>query len=151
MATPKIVKGQYITILQGNGASPTELFTPICGITTRKIVDQVQHTDQYIRDCALPESVPFRRVGITGESWDLSGTGLIDRNNLAALQASMGKTGNWRFVLGQPVGDPIYGGYYAGPFNLTQLGITGTDADFAQIDITLLSDGAVTFTVVAGT
>ena len=35
MAQPKILRGTYITLFQGDGATPTELFTPICGINTR--------------------------------------------------------------------------------------------------------------------
>lgn len=149
MAVPKILKGTYVNIMMGDG-STTEVFTVVCGLTSRKLVKQLQHSDQYIRDCALPEGVPFRVLNVTGDSTDLTGSGVMDRSGLAALQAAYGITKNYRFTLTQPAGDPVYGGYYQAPFILTQIGITGTDADYTQADLTFLSNGAVTFTPVVG-
>lgn len=111
-------------------------------------MQQLQHSDQYVRDCALPDGVPFRVLNVTGNSTDITGSGVMDRSGLAALQAALGIAHNYRFRIGQPAGDAVYGGYYQGSFILTQLGITSTDADITQADINLLSNGPVTFTVV---
>lgn len=149
MAQPKILRGTYITLFQGDGATPTELFTPICGINTRTMTEQVQTSDVFTRDCADPEDVPVRNVIATGRQWDLSGAGQMDRNSYENLKNKVGKTGNWRFEIGEPAADKVFGGYWEGPGMLTQLQITGADGDFVSIDVTIASDGEWDWTTVS--
>lgn len=144
MAEPDIVRGTYISILMGDGATP-EVFTPICGITTRDFTHQGQTKDVFTRDCGDPEAVPVRRLIVTGEQWDLSGSGQLNRSQLSMVDAAMLVTKNYRFVIGEPADNMVYGGYYAGPAMLTQKKITGNDDDMAGIELTVGSDGTWAF------
>ena len=147
MARPKILRGTYVNILLGNGAGP-EVFAPLCGITTRTFTHRVNTQETQVRDCALPEDIPSRETINVSEQWDLSGSGLMNRTQLATIQAAVGLVKNWRFELGQPVGDAIYGGYYAGAAKLTEFTITGEDGAFVSMDLTIGSEGDWVFTVV---
>lgn len=148
MALPDIIRGSYFSLMLGDGASP-EVFTAICGITTRTFRHQTNTTDQYTRDCAIPEDVPQRNLITTGELWSLSGSGSLNRAALADLQAADdGGTHNFRFIFTEPATDTIYQGYYGGPGKITSLEIGGSDEAFATISISIESDGAWAFTTV---
>ena len=150
MARPKILRGTYVNLLLGDGnVNPgPEVFTPICGITTRTFTHQVNTNDTFVRDCADPEDVPSRETMNTGEQWDLSGSGLLNRSDLERMQAAVGQVQNWRYELGQPAGDAVYGGYYAGAAKLTNLTITGDDGQHVTVDLTIVSEGDWAFTAV---
>jgi hypothetical protein len=147
MARPDILRGTYVNILMGDGAEP-EVFTPLCGINARDLTDQVNTTDAFVRDCAIPDDVPTRSVIGTGRQWDLTGSGWMNRAQLADIEAAVGVVSGWRFELTEPASDKVYAGYWAGDGMLTQLKVTGEDGDFAKIDITIASDGPWEFTVV---
>lgn len=142
---PATLRGTYVNILIGDGAEP-EVFAPICGLNTRSFTHQINTNDDFIPDCTDPEDVPTRELTTTGEQWDVSGSGLLDRNNLADLQAAVGVRKNYRFELAEPASDAVYGGYYAGTFVLTNLQITGGNDNKVSVDLAFASDGAVVFT-----
>lgn len=143
MARPKIVRGTYVNILMGNGAGP-EVFSPICGLTTRSFTHQVNTSDNFVRDCADPEDIPVREIIATGEQWDITGSGLVDRNNLEEVLAAVKAIKNYRFEIGEPATDEVYGGYWGGPAMLTQLSVTGADEEFVTVEMTIASSGVWT-------
>lgn len=141
MAQPDIVKGTYIDILIGDGDTP-EVFTPICGLTTKNFTEQVNTNDVFVPDCADPEDVPIRRLNVTGRQWDISGDGLYNRAQASVIRNAVGVTKNYRFVVGEPTGDDIDAGYYEGPAMITNRQLGGSDGgSFASISLTIASDG----------
>lgn len=140
MARPDIVRGTYIDILIGNGAEP-EVFTPICGLTTRTFREGVNTDDVFILDCADPEDIPVRRLNITGRQWDLSGEGLYNRSQAATIRAAMGVSQNYRFVVSEPAADGIDDGYYEGAAVLVNREIGGGGQGFATTSLEIASDG----------
>jgi hypothetical protein len=150
MAYPKIIRGTYLNILLGNGAGP-EVFAPICGARTKSITETTETTDDYTRDCAVPDSVPSRNITATGQRWDLAFSGVLNRTQLTDLRTARGVIKNWRFEVLQPVGDVVVGagGYYAGAGMLTVLTITGDDgAGNATIEGSIASNGPWVWTTV---
>jgi predicted secreted protein len=148
MAQPDIIRGTYFSLMLGDGGGP-ETFEALCGITTRDFTHAHNTSDTFTRDCADPENVPVRRLIVTGEQWDLTGSGTLNRAQLADIQAADdGQAHNWRFVFTEPSGDLVYQGYYSGPAIITSFKITGGDDAFATIDLTLASDGEWTWTTV---
>lgn len=147
MARPAIVRGTYINILLGNGAEP-EVFEPVCGLTTRTFTHQGNTADNFVRDCADPEDVPVRELTPTGEQWDITGAGTLDRSVLEKINAAFLIRKNWRFEIGEPTGDKVYGGYWGGPAMLTNQAITGADETHVTMDIAIASDGVWDFTEV---
>lgn len=152
MAQPDIIRGTYFSLMLGNGATPTETFTALCGITTRNFTDQVNTNDVFTRDCADPEDIPIRRLIPTGRQWDLTGEGQLNRANLATIQAAHdAQAHNFRYLFTEPSDDEVFQGYYAGPAIITNLQITAADDDFATINITIASDGEWAWTEVTPT
>ena len=142
MAVPNIVKGAYVDILMGDGATP-EVFSPICGITARTFTKQVNTNDVFVPDCTDPEAIPHRRVNPTGTQWDLSGEGLLNLANWQDLDVATTETRNFRFRVSRPTGSTTDTGYFAGPGLVTNLQIGGTvgAGEFASVSITIASDG----------
>lgn len=147
MAQPDIIRGTYFSLMLGNAGSP-ETFTALCGITTRNFTQQANTNDQFTRDCALPEDVPIRRLIVTGKQWSLSGDGVLNRANLATIQAAWSVVRNWRYLFTEPANNLVYQGYYAGAAIMTNFQINSEDNNFAQISISLESDSAWAWTTV---
>lgn len=147
MAYPARLRGGYVTIMIGNGASP-EVFTPICGLNTRSLTAQLNGNDEFIKDCADPEDIPVRAFLPTGRQWDLSGSGVIDRNNMELVLSSQGVSKNYRFMFGEPTNDKIFGGYWAGAGIMTNITWGGNDDAFATVELTIVSDNEWVFTEV---
>lgn len=142
MAQPAIVKGTYIDILIGDAAEP-EVFTPICGLTTRSFTHQVNTNDTFVPDCADPEDRPIRRLSVTGEQWDLSGEGLYNLDQEDVIRGAVGVTKNYRFRIRRPAGSIVGTGYYEGPAMLTNLQLGGNTGggEFGTLSVTIPSDG----------
>lgn len=137
---PNRVKGGYYYLQVGDGADP-EVFTTICGLNTRSFTAQLNTNDDFVKDCADPEAIPVRVALPTGRQWDISGSGVIDRDNIAALVESQGITQNYRFIMGAPDGTTGFTGYWEGPGILTNIQFGGNDDAFATLDVTIISDG----------
>lgn len=149
MAQPDIIRGTYFSLMLGDGATPTEVFTALCGITTRNFTSQTNTNDVFTKDCAEPEDVPIRRIIPTGKQWDLTGEGVLNRENLATiLAADDGQPHNFRFLFTEPATDEVYQGYWGGAGVLTNLAIGAGDDEFASLSITIASDSEWTFTPV---
>lgn len=147
MAQPDIIRGTYFSLMLGDGQA-TETFAALCGITTRNFTQQANTNDQFTRDCAAPEDVPIRRLIVTGKQWSLSGEGVLNRANLATIQAAWGVTSNWRYLFTEPADDLVFQGYYAGPGILTNIQINAGDDTFANLSLTIESDGQWDWTTV---
>lgn len=151
MAQPDIIRGTYFVLAKGNGATPTEVFTALCGFKTRTFRGQVNTNDVFTRDCDDPENVPIRRIIATGKQWTITGEGELNRSNIDDVQSGLNVIDNWRFLWTEPEDDEVFQGYWQGAFMLVNFEITGGDENFATVSITLESDSEVTFTEVTPT
>lgn len=150
MAQPDIIRGTYFVLAMGNGATPTEVFTALCGITTRTFTYQANTNDQTTRDCADPADVPIRRLIVTSEQWSLSGEGVLNRSQLEDILAAKGQPKNYRFYYTEPSDDEVYRGYFEGQAILVNITITGGDDEFATISLQFESDGEFVWIPTAG-
>ena len=153
MARVTNLRGSYVEILMGDGATPTEAFIVLCGITTKSITDQVNTQDAFNRDCADPEDIPVRELITSGRQWSIRGSGQMNRTLLPDLEDAMGVTKNYRFFIraktGEVAGDNPLNGYYGGPAKIVTKTINGSDGDYVQIDLAIESDGAWAWSDVA--
>jgi hypothetical protein len=140
MAQPSILRGTYFSLMARTSTGP-DVYTALCGISTRSFTAGVNTNDQFTRDCADPEDVPIRRAIVTGRQWDLTGSGSLNRDNLETIIGLQATTENYRFVFTEPADDEVFQGHWTGPAILTNLEITAEDEAFAQISINLVSDG----------
>jgi len=150
MAQPDIIKGTYIDILVGDAAVP-EVFTPVCGLTTRQFTQQGNTNDVFIPDCANPEDVPVRRLVPTGKQWDLSGDGLYNLAQETLIRGCFMVTKNYRFRIRRPAGSIVGTGYYEGPAMLTNIQIGGNSSggEFGSLSLAIASDGLWVWTAAA--
>lgn len=139
------IKGNYADILFGDGADP-EGFTQLCGMNTRGLnvtYANAFETEDY--DCQDPEAAAQTIREIGAQDWSISGSGLYNRTQQAALRALLGATQNWRFQMDEPVADSIDEGYWGGPGNITSYEITANKGEWAQISITITGNGLLTW------
>lgn len=149
MARPSTIRGTYISVLMGNGATPTEVFAVLCGLNAKSIAINVGTADEYVRDCADPEDVPVRELITTGKSWSISGSGVLNRTQFSDIEEAVGEYKNFRFFIGEPAADNILNGYLGGEAVITALTVDGGDGSTANVDISIESNGEWTWTDVA--
>lgn len=139
------VKGNYADIMFGNGADP-EVFVQLCGINTRGITitySSAFEAEDY--DCNDPEAnaKTIREVG--AQDWSISGSGLYNRAQMAALRALHGASQSWRFMLDEPDGDDIDDGYWQGRGFISSFEITGNDGQWTQVSMTITGADILTW------
>lgn len=150
MARPDIIRGTYFILSMGDGATPTEGFTALCGIKERGYTSQTNTSDNFIRDCEDPEDIPVRRLIATGRQWSIAGSGDLNRAQIQDVIDAEGVTKNYRFYYTEPSGDEVYRGFFQGPAMLVNVQIGGNDEIYASLSLDIQSDGEWTWTPTAG-
>lgn len=135
-------------IKMGDGATPTEAFVTICGIENVQVNETANTSDRFRRDCAKPGKPAVRRVKTTGTQVDISGSGGVDKAQIATTRAALGISKNYKVELYKDDGTDagVLYGTYAGPFVLTSSGINLDANGDSNGEFNLASDGAVTWT-----
>ena len=64
----------FAVIKFGDGGSPSETFAISCGKHDVSLNFAAQSIDRYVRDCAKPGEIPFRKAKATGKSLDVTAT-----------------------------------------------------------------------------
>lgn len=146
MAYTDKLKSTRVAIMMGDGATP-EVFSPMCGITTKGFQQTRATSDTVDWDCADPDATPITVRDVGATDWNISGNGLLHRPLLAAVQAAFDSSDptNFRFMFDEKVGDEVVDGYYEGPGIITDFNITGTNGEYVQISITISAAGPKTF------
>lgn len=140
------LKSTRVSIALGDGATP-EVFTALCGITTKGLQQTRATNDSTDWDCADPDAPPvtIRATGAT--DWSITGSGLLARNRLADLQEAFDNPNpvKWRFMFDEATGDTVVDGYYEGPALLTDLNVTGENGNYLQISLTITGADKLNF------
>lgn len=144
MSVPSYVKGSYFSVAVSLDAGTT--WTPLCGLQSRNLTEAYQTSDEYVRDCADPSSVPKRLVNVTGESFDIAGTGIYNRAQADLVRTIGGKSLPYRYIMGEDASDSVDSGYYQGNFVCTNKQIGAADGVNVTAQFAWASDGSVTFT-----
>lgn len=150
MARPNTLRGTYVEILMRTATGP-DVFTVLCGITTKSMTEQVNTQDSFVRDCALPDDVAVRELILSGKQWSLRGSGLLSRDLLPMLDSAVGSIRPFRFFIRAKTGEiaPALNGYYGGNAAIVTRTFNGDDAGFLNIDLAIESDGAWAWNAVA--
>lgn len=140
-------EADFALIKMGDGADP-EVFTQVCGIQDVTLNKAAQSNDRYVRDCAKPGEVPFRKTKVTGKALDISGSGLSNVDEVDRTEAALGQVKNYKIELyaedGTDAGTLL--GTYAGAFRMTTDTMTVPRDNSASAQFNLASDGAWTYT-----
>lgn len=138
----------FALIKIGDGATPTEVFTVSCGKTDVTANFVANSSDRFVRDCAKPGEVPFRKTKVSGKQMDVTATGLTDATAFGTEIDLVGTRNNVKVEYytddGTDGGDLI--GTIACNMLITALNIgTPRDGD-ASAELSLASHGAWTWT-----
>jgi len=148
---PARLKGGYISVLVGNGANP-EVFTKLCGATSRAFTIQKNTTDDNLDPCDDPEAIPSRVLQVTGKQWDMALNIIYNRTQAALIRdlATRSTSSNFRFEFDeagttgsiQNGGGTIDSGYWQGAGQVTNFQVTGGgNAEYATGTLAIASDG----------
>lgn len=142
MAYTATVKGQHIIVQMGDGATPTEVFTTICGITEKGLEQTASTSEETIWDCADQDAPPKVVRDVQSTDWSISASGQVDSSGLAALDTAFTAAveRNFRFVFK----DTVINKYKQGPGIITSFSVTGTNGEKAKVSLTITGAGALT-------
>jgi hypothetical protein len=139
------IKGNYCDILFGDGADP-EVFTQLCGLKNFSLsVTYASAFEEEDFDCADPEAVAQTLREVGAQDWSMTGSGLYNRSQGAALRELLGKSQNWRFASGEPAGDAIEDGYWQGPGFISSWEEGAEKGRWKQLSITVTGTGLLTW------
>lgn len=139
------VEPDYAVIKVGDGATPTEVFSIVCGVQDVTINATANITDRFVRDCANPNVAPNRKTKLTGKQWDVSGSGLIDKAQLGALNTALGKVKNAKIELYSDDGaSGLLYATYSGAFRIASVNLNLSRESESTVEITMPSHGAIT-------
>lgn len=140
-------EADFMIIKSGNGASPTEVFTAICGVENVSINKTVNASDRFRRDCAKPGIPGVRKNVIGGKSMTITGSGAANIANIEAFEDLLGIPNNYEIDLMQADGSDsgVLLGTYSGPFVMMSDNISADPNGNSSGEITLNSDGVWTY------
>ena len=144
MSVPSYVKGSYFSVAVSLDNGTT--WQALCGLNSRNLTEAYQTSDEYVRDCADPTSVPSRLVNVTGNSFDIAGTGIYNRAQADLVRQIGGRSLLYRYIMGEDASDSVDSGYYQGKFVCTNKQIGAADGTNVTAQFSFASDGPVTFT-----
>lgn len=127
-------------------------YTLICGIEDVTINGGVNTTDRFVRDCATPGGVPYRKTKVTGRQLDISGSGLSNTQEITRINAALGALRNYKAELYRegPTDAGVLLGTYAGEFRMTSSNLSGPRNADSSAEIALASNGVWTYTDASG-
>jgi len=146
MTYPTTIKGQRVVLQLGDGATPTEAFTIVCGITSKGLQRTRKTNDSEVWDCTDPEALPIIERDAGASDWTISGSGQAVATVLDSLEAAYESavSSNWKLVFLDSSGAATR--TYSGAAYITDLSITANNGSKAEISISLSGDGALTQT-----
>jgi hypothetical protein len=137
----------FAVIKLGDGDDP-EVFAVSCGKNDITTTFGANTTDRFVRDCAKPGEVPFRKTKATGKQLDAQATGLTDATAFGTEVALVGKLVNTKIEYytddGTDAGDLI--GTIACAMRVTSLEIGAPREGESSSALSLASHGAWTWT-----
>ncbi|NBC37364.1 hypothetical protein GTZ99_12465 [Novosphingobium sp. FSY-8] len=138
----------FFVLKIGDGGSPSETFTISCGKADVNINVSADSSDHYVRDCAKPGAVPARKVRFSGKKLDVTASGLTNADTYADEIDLVGTKVNVKveYCAENGTDGGVLLGTLACKMGITALNITGPRDGNSSCEITLVSDGAWTYT-----
>ncbi len=138
----------WLLIKMGDGATPTEVFTLICGIQDVTVNLTVNSNDRFRRDCTKPGEIPYRTTRATGKQMDVSGTGLSNAAGVTSLNAALGLLKNYKIEGYQDDGTDagVLLGTFSGKYRLLSANMGAPRDGDSSGEVTLANHGTWTWT-----
>ena len=145
MARPKTLKGSKVLIELGDGGSPSAVFDALCALSAKGVKFSAETNDFNVPDCDDPDAPSWTERVVGALSAGVTGSGTLAMESLATWRAWFltGTEKNIRVKLDAAPGDG--GGYFAMSAVLSGLNVSGNQGELAQIEVTIASNGEVTW------
>jgi hypothetical protein len=147
MAAVKHMRGVKLLIKIGDGATPTETFTPYCTINaTRSFSIKAATNRVVIPDCDDPDLPGWMATEKTSLTGDIAGAGMLNTPDVAFLDAYARSPDSKNVQVhmdGVSAGDG--GGYWQGAYQMTEFTVTGEKGGKTEAALAFESDGEVPF------
>lgn len=142
MTKPTTLAFSKLSILVGDGASP-EVFSAPCGLTSKGFDLAASSNDVQVPDCDDPDAPAWTERVVRALSGKVSGSGIMAVESFDTWRdwALGGLAKNVRVQL---VGTGL--GYYSGSFILSAFSLKASLGDKVEVDVSLDSDGQITWT-----
>jgi len=146
MAQAATLKFSQQSILLGNGATPTEVFTAPCGFTSLEMTVNTETNSSNIPDCTSPDLASWLVSDEVSKQMILSGDGVLDTAAFQLWRTWMlaGGEKNVRWMTAGTAGNG--GGYYSAPAILSQYTETGERGARWTLAVQLTLNGKPVFT-----
>lgn len=142
MAQPTTTSFAKFYILVGDGESPENFDAP-CGLTSKAFNQTASTQDTIVPDCDDPDAPAFTERAVDALSSEISGDGVLAKeahDEVWQPWLFSAAPHNVRIGLGA-IPDVLVGGYYEGPFLLTQLNMSADRGQKVRGAVTILSAG----------
>ena len=136
--------GQFL-VKVGNGGSP-ETFAAPCGFTEKALQLSAETSDQTIPDCDNPDAAAWTSREVTRKSANITGNGVLAVESIATWRTWFLSAANRNVRVEFPGSGAAGGGYWAGAYKITSLEIGATLGEKVTVNVSLVSDGEVTWT-----
>jgi predicted secreted protein len=144
MARPKTLRGSKV-LIQLESDTPGTFVAP-CALTTKGIDLSAESNDFNVPDCDDPDAATWTERVVAALSAGVSGSGTLAMDSLATWREWFLSAAekNIRVKLDATLANG--GGYFAMSAVLTGLNIGGNQGELATIEVTIASNGEVTWT-----
>ncbi|WP_089177254.1 phage tail tube protein [Bosea sp. AS-1] len=144
MAQAQTFRWSGYRVLIGDGASP-EVFSSPCGFTERSFSINRELAETLTPDCADEDAPAWMERDVTSQSATISGQGVLETTALPIWIGKLETTEsfNARVELWRS-GSKV--GTWEGAFALETFETSGTRGERVTVNVTMQSDGAVTYT-----
>ena len=147
MAPVPSVTGSKLLVKIGDGGSP-ETFAHDCLINTSRGIQFQSDTNQVIMpDCDNPDDPAWKSVQKDGLSATISGAGMLYTASVKDWFDWFNSDNAKNIQVAINVALASGGGYWSGAFKLSDFQVqAGGNKEVAEVTVTLVSDGALTWT-----
>lgn len=147
MAKPTTYVGSNVYIQLETETAGT--FARPCGLTNHTISFTKNMEEVDVPDCDDYEAPSWVERGVRSLDFSATGSGVLAAEALPVWQAAFASTEsvNARIYVGAPT-DAVNGYYWAGKVHVSGKEITGNRGSKAEISVTIVNDGELTFTPV---
>lgn len=76
-------------------------YVTLCGIESATVNKTVNTSDRFRRDCAKPAAIPGRKVRVNSFQWDVTGSGLVNVDQMDLYENTLGAHSDFRLLYGQ--------------------------------------------------
>lgn len=145
MARPTTIKGSKFLIQLNDGSSPEGFIAP-CALATKGIDFSAETNDQNVPDCDDPDAPTWTERVVSALSAGVNGSGVLAMDSLPTWRAWFlsGLEKTIRIKLDETLANN--GGYFELSAVLTGFNLGGNQGELATIDVTIQSNGEVTWT-----